>query len=145
MKQVEIITLRSLVKENRRLVDELLHQLFQQKESGFTASIRVYHHPDVETDLSIHIHGETEARHPGKSPLGLRFSSALGPLGLLNYSVWVESASLEFPDESRFKGYPVIGQEGGFAKLRNPGKEGGEDEGVQILSPMFPESTARRR
>lgn len=37
MKWIEIITLRSLVKANRQLVDELLHQLLEQKESGLAA------------------------------------------------------------------------------------------------------------
>jgi len=32
-----------------------------------------------------------------KSSLGLRLSSALKNLGLLNHSVWVETAALEFP------------------------------------------------
>lgn len=91
MKWIEIITLRSLVKANRQLVDELLRQVFQQKESGLSASIRIYHHPTVETDLSIHILWEKEAPPPGKSPLGLQLSYALKGLGLLNYSIWVEA------------------------------------------------------
>ncbi|MFH0728710.1 MAG: hypothetical protein V2B19_20545 [Pseudomonadota bacterium] len=95
MKWIEIITLRSLVKANRQLVDELLHQVFQQKESGLGASIRVYHHPTVETDLSIHIHWETEVHHPGNSHLGQQLSYALKGLGLLSYSIWVETAAME--------------------------------------------------
>jgi hypothetical protein len=95
MKWIEIITLRSLVKANRQLVDELLRQLFQQKEAGLAAIIRVYHHPTVETDLSIHILWKTEAQPPGKSPLGQQLSYALKELGLLNYSIWVEAAAME--------------------------------------------------
>lgn len=95
MKWIEIITLRSLVKANRHLVDELLRQLLEQKESGLVASIRVYHHPTVETDLSIHILWKTEAQPPGKSPLGQQLFYALKELGLLNYSIWVEAAAME--------------------------------------------------
>jgi hypothetical protein len=95
MNWIEIITLRSLAKTNRQLVDELLHQVFQQKESGPAASIRVYHHPTVETDLSIHIHWETEAQHPSNSPLGQQLSYALKGLGLVSYSIWVEAAAME--------------------------------------------------
>ena len=94
MKWMEIITLRSLLKESRQLVDELLHQVSQQKESMTTASITVYHHPTIETDLSIHIHWETEAQKPGSSPLGQQLSYALKGLGLLNYSIWVEVAAM---------------------------------------------------
>jgi hypothetical protein len=95
MKWMEIITLRSLVKENRQLVDELLHQVSQQKESMPAASIMVYHHPTIETDLSIHIHWETETQKPSNSPLGQQLSYALKGLGLLNYSIWVEAAAMQ--------------------------------------------------
>jgi hypothetical protein len=96
---VEIITLRSRANTDRQFVDELLKEL-----SGFDSptdtskhpvEIRVYHHSVVETDLSIHIYWESESGIPHKSPLGLRFSAALRNLGLLNHSVWVETASLE--------------------------------------------------
>ena len=95
MKCIEIITLRSLGKESRQLVDELLRQVFEQRESGFPASIRVYHHNIVETDVSIHLHWEGEAQRPCESPLGQRLSYALKGLGQLNHSLWVEAAVLE--------------------------------------------------
>jgi hypothetical protein len=95
MKWIEIITLRSLAKANRQLVDELLRQLLEQKESGLAASIRVYHHPTVETDSSIHILWETEAQHPRKSPLGQQLAYALKGLGMVSYSIWVQAAVLE--------------------------------------------------
>jgi len=59
--------------------------------------IRVYHHSVVETDFSIHIHWKSEPGRQDKSPLGLRLSSALRDLGLLNHSVWVETTAPEFP------------------------------------------------
>jgi hypothetical protein len=55
----------------------------------------VYHHPTIETDLSIHIHWETEAQKPSNSPLGQQLSYALKGLGLLNYSIWVEAAAMQ--------------------------------------------------
>ncbi|MFH2065178.1 MAG: hypothetical protein ABIK15_08280 [Pseudomonadota bacterium] len=95
MKWIEIITLRSLEKANKQMVDELLDQLIRQKKSELAASIGVYHHPTVETDLSVHIHWETEAQHPSKSPLGHQLSYALKGLGLVNYSIWVQVAAME--------------------------------------------------
>jgi hypothetical protein len=101
MKCVEIITLRSPGNTNREFVEELLKEV---SESGWPADapnhlveIKIYHHSVVETDLSIHIHWESEKERHDKSPLGLRLSSALKPLGLLNHSVWVETAAREFP------------------------------------------------
>ena len=100
MKWVEIITLRSPGNINRELVDELLKGVDEPDSRTGTpkhlAEIRVYHHSVVETDLSVHIHWESEPGSQDKSPLGLRLSSALKPLGLLNHSVWVETIAREF-------------------------------------------------
>ena len=101
MKWVEIITLRSPANINKQFVDELLKEVGESDSPTDTpkhlAEIRVYHHSVVETDLSIHIYWESESGSQNKSSLGLRFSSALRNLGLLNHSVWVETAALEFP------------------------------------------------
>jgi len=101
MKWVEIITLRSPGNTNRDLVDGLLKEVSSSDLPTDTPmdliEIKVFHHSVVETDLSIHIYWKSEPGSQDKSPLGLRFSSALKPLGLLNHSVWVETAALEFP------------------------------------------------
>jgi hypothetical protein len=101
MKWVEIITLRSAANIDTLPVDELLKGISESDSATDTSEhlveIRVYQHSVVETDLSIHIYWESESGRQDKSPLGLRFSSALKDLGLLNHSVWVESAALEFP------------------------------------------------
>jgi len=101
MQWVEIITLRSPGNINRELVDELLKGVEDSDAATDTSKhlveIKIYHHSMVETDLSIHIYWKSERGGPDKSPLGLRFYSALKPLGLLNHSVWVETAALEFP------------------------------------------------
>jgi len=95
MKWIEIITLRSLSGTSPQLADELLRQILKQKESGLPAIIRIYHNCAVETDVSIHIHWEREARHPCESPLGRQLCYALKGLGLLAHSIWAETASLE--------------------------------------------------
>jgi len=101
MKWVEIITLRSSGNINRELVDELLKSVDESDaatdKSMHLVEIKVYYHSVVETDLGIHICWKSEPGSQDKSPLGLRLSSALMPLGLLNHSVWVEAAAREFP------------------------------------------------
>jgi hypothetical protein len=98
MEWVEIITLRSPTKINNQFVDELVRQVDRSDTPEHLVEIRTYHHSVVETDLSIHLHWKSE---PGsqhhKSPLGLKFSYALRNLGLLNHSVWVETAAEEAP------------------------------------------------
>jgi hypothetical protein len=99
MKWVEIITLRSPGNINRGLVDELLKGADESDAATDTSKqlvdIRVYHHSVVETDLSIHIYWESEARNQDKTPLGLTIFSALKPFGLLNHSVWIERDARE--------------------------------------------------
>ena len=101
MKWVEIISVRSPANIDTRLIDELLKEVSESDLPADTPThqleIRVYHHSVLETDLRIHIYWKSESGSQDKSPLGLRFSSALRPLGLLNHSVWVETAALEFP------------------------------------------------
>jgi hypothetical protein len=93
MKWVEIITIRSLAKVNTQLLDELLRQVVKSKTTGHPVEIRMYQHSIVESDLSIHIYWETKPQHQPESPLGQQFSYALKGLGLLNHSVWVETAA----------------------------------------------------
>jgi hypothetical protein len=73
--------------------------------------IKVFHHSVVETDLSIHMYWKSEPGSQDKSPLGLRISSALGPLGLLNHSVWVRHCPGIFLKirEIQTPGHPGIG------------------------------------
>lgn len=100
MKWVEIITLRSPGNINKEFVDELLKSVDEYDAATDTpmhlVEIKIYHHSVVETDLSVYIHWESEKESQRKSPLGLRVASALMPLGLLNHSVWIETASRAF-------------------------------------------------
>ncbi len=96
MKWVEIISLRCPSNIDTRLMDELLKDVNEFDSPTDTSThlekIKIYRHSVVETDLSIHIHWKSESGIQNKSPLGLRFSSALKNLGLLNHSVWIEIA-----------------------------------------------------
>ena len=112
MKWVEIITLRSPANINTQFVDELLKEVGKSDTPKHLVEIRIYHHSVVETDLSIHIYWESEPGSQHKSPLGLRVSYALRNLGLLNHSVWVETAALEFSSqlwELQTPGHPSTG------------------------------------
>ncbi len=101
MKWVEIITLRSPSKINDQFIDEILKGVGESDSPTNTpkhlVEIRIYHHSGLETDLSIHIFWESElgSQNQNKSPLGLGVCFALKPLGLLNHSVWVETAARE--------------------------------------------------
>lgn len=126
MEWVEIITLRSSGKINRQFVDELLERVPDCESPTDTprlVEVRAYYHSVVETDFSIHIRWESEPGRQDKSPLGLRLSTALRNLGLLNHSVWLETKSAEFPshggDAKSRDGIALVGP-----KARNA-REGG--------------------
>ena len=93
MKWVEIITLRSPANNSLEFLDALSGQISDSDTPKNLMALKIYHHSVVETDLSIHIHWESEEDSPRKSPLGLRFVSALKSLGLLNHSVWAETTA----------------------------------------------------
>jgi len=121
MKLIEIITLRCPSKINGQFIDELLKGIDESDAAAdrpqHLVEIKIYHHLVVETDLSIHIHWESEKESQDKSPLGLRFSSALKPLGLLNHSVWVETAAREFPYESARSGKILVSDRKAISKI----------------------------
>jgi len=106
MRWIEIISLRCPASLNMRFVDELLKELGKPDPPEHLEGIRIYRHSIVETDLSIHIHWKSESGNQSKSPLGLRVSSALKDLGLLNHSVWVETTAKEFPHSDAGPGPP---------------------------------------
>jgi len=100
MKWLEIITLRSPSNIHRPFVDEIVKEAGHFDTPKHLVEIKIYHHSVVETDLSIHIHWNSEPGSQNKSPLGLRFSDALRNLGLLNHSVWVEKEAVTVPVSS---------------------------------------------
>jgi len=134
MKWVELITLRSLGNINGQFVNALLKGV---RESDLPTDrlkhlveIGVYHHSVLDTDLSIHIYWKSELGSQDKSPLGLRFSSALRPLGLLNHSVWGEIAALEFPlSNGNSKSRDILESEKGHLRkfIEKPLGKGGEE------------------
>jgi len=107
MKWIEIITLRSVDNIHKSLILELLHQIEQNDAADGLTAISFYHQVEVSNNLSIHIHWKSEKESQCKSPLGLRLSSALKPLGLLHHSVWVETSGREFVARSWVNSKPL--------------------------------------
>jgi hypothetical protein len=88
MKWLEIIKLRSVGRDSE-LLKELLLSIHKFSQSGLV-EMRTYHHAVLETDLSVHLHWESERPEQNGSALGLRMAQALKELGLIDHSVWVE-------------------------------------------------------
>ena len=90
MKWIEIIELRSLKNETDKIKQELRGPFSETDKKNGLKEIRLYYHMLVETDLSIHFYWEHKENKPGKSSLGLRLASAIGELGRVNHSIWIE-------------------------------------------------------
>ena len=93
MKWVEIIKVRTVGEPESLLVAEIFRD-FSTMENGMTpATMKLYHHATVESDLCIHLYWESDTISPRKSPVGLRIVESIGTLGVANHSIWVENVS----------------------------------------------------
>jgi hypothetical protein len=90
MKWLEVIKLRS-AEESPALLEELLQSIPQIKQSGLVAT-KTYRHADLETDLTVHLHWESEFPEKNGSAPGLRLAQALKEFGLIDHSTWIERA-----------------------------------------------------
>jgi hypothetical protein len=95
MKCIEIITLRSPAIISIEFLDALLGQIRNSDIPKQLVELKIYHHAVVETDLSMHIHWESEKECRHKSSIGLMIFTALRNMGLLNHSVWIETTARE--------------------------------------------------
>jgi hypothetical protein len=59
--------------------------------------MKTYRHVNLETDLSIHLHWQTERPEQNGSALGLRIAEAFKEFGLIDHSVWVEKEKINLP------------------------------------------------
>jgi hypothetical protein len=89
MKWLEVIKLRS-VGESSGVLEEFLRSISQQGPRGL-AEMKTFRNAVLETDLSIHLHWNSEEPESNGSALGLRLAQALKELGLIDHSVWVEN------------------------------------------------------
>jgi hypothetical protein len=89
MKWLEVIKLRSAGKSSR-LLEELLLSINKFSQSGLV-EIKTYRHAALESDLSLHLHWESEQAEENGSALGIRLAQAFKEFGLIDHSVWIQS------------------------------------------------------
>ena len=88
MKWLEVIKLRSAA-GSLGLPEELLLSISGSNQRGLV-EMETYRHAALETDLSVHLHWDSEIPEPSGSALGLRLAQALKEFGLVDHSIWVE-------------------------------------------------------
>lgn len=89
MKWLEIIKLRSSGGSSG-LLEEFLLSLSGSNQRG-VVEMKTFRHAALETDLSVHLHWNSEMPAPDGSVLGLRLAQALKEFGLVDHSVWLAS------------------------------------------------------
>jgi len=90
MRWLEIITVRSAGREQRRSLDEFLKQIPKFAAQNAVDSVQVFTNATVEGDLSIHLHWNSRRAECQKSSQGLGLAQTLREHGLVNHSVWIE-------------------------------------------------------
>lgn len=89
MKWLEIITIRSVQPVEKSNVLEIFIQTNRLKSAFPKASVSLYHHANIGSDVSFHIHWDGEKNETKKSTIGEFVSRSLKKYGLVNYSIWV--------------------------------------------------------
>jgi hypothetical protein len=88
MSLLEIISVRTAGKAERKKALGLCKWFHRPWAAGRSASIRVYCSTIYGTDLSIHIYWDAGYTEPVKSSLGIQLAGLFKPYGLVNHTVW---------------------------------------------------------
>lgn len=88
MKWLEVIKLRSAEKDSR-VMEELLLSVRKFDQNGLVQT-KIFRHASLDSDVSIHLHWESEWPEQNGSALGLHLGQALKEFGLMDHSVWLE-------------------------------------------------------
>jgi len=89
MKWLEVIKLRA-AGNGEGLLEELFREMNKAGQKRGLVEIRTYRHAALETDLSVHLHWESDRPDQNGSLLGLRLVQALKEFGLIDHSIWIE-------------------------------------------------------
>ena len=89
MKWLEVIKLRA-AGNGEGLLEELFREMNKAGQKRGLVEIKTYRHAALETDLSVHLHWESDRPDQNGSLLGLHLVQALKEFGLIDHSVWIE-------------------------------------------------------
>ncbi len=87
---LEIISIRTAGTIETAKVFEICGECFKSVMGGQPLSVIVYRSACYETDISIHLRWESSPGPDGRSILGRAVGTALGDLGLINHTGWLE-------------------------------------------------------
>ena len=93
MRWIEIIALRSAKGDMGALDTGLLFSIIHNYQTKRLKEVKVYRHATMETDLSVHIHWDSNGVDPMRSKVAQHLIQVLEEYGLINHSVWIEEAN----------------------------------------------------
>ena len=90
MKWIEVIQLRSVVSNRKRLESKLQKLISEVDRKPKKHSIKIYNRERIDTDICIVLFHDREKVEIGGSRLSLCLVAALKEFGLVNHSIWIE-------------------------------------------------------
>lgn len=90
MKWIEVIQLRSVVSNRKRLESKLQKLINEVNRKPKKHSIKIYNREMLDTDICIVLFHDREKVEIGGSRLSLCLVAALKEFGLINHSIWIE-------------------------------------------------------
>jgi len=90
MKWVEVIQLRSVASNRKRLESKLQKLINEVDRKPKKHSIKIYNRERIGTDICIILFHDREKVEIGGSRLSLCLVAALKTFGLVNHSIWIE-------------------------------------------------------
>ncbi len=90
MKWVEVIQLRSVASNRKRLESKLQKLINEVDRKPKKHSIKIYNRERIGTDICIILFHDREKVEIGGSRLSLCLVAALKAFGLVNHSIWIE-------------------------------------------------------
>lgn len=89
MKWLEIIKLRTPGQSFENVVDQFIAPLTKNVIEPGLLMIHVYCHATLNTDISIHIHWDTQQASQQKTLLGSCLINRLEDFGMINHTIWI--------------------------------------------------------
>jgi len=89
MKWLEIIKLR-VAGDGEGVRAVLLQSIAEVNQQKGSVRIRAYRHAGLESDLSLHLHWQSDRSDEPGSTLGLHLVRSLKEFGLIDHSLWIE-------------------------------------------------------
>jgi len=88
MHSIEIITLRAAC--GKKVDHRFMGLLDAEGDIDDLKEVRIYFHADLDTDMSIHLHWQTDEPIRQRSTFGIRLAQLLKDYGLINHDLWIE-------------------------------------------------------